>query len=148
MLETMIALLVLSIGLIGVASLQGRGQQFNHAAYVRTQAAFLAYDIMDRMRANQDNLDSNGNADDGGYKLAKDTCAETTIDCDQGACEPSKLTVYDLSKWCLAVADSLPLGSATIDWDKNKQMYTIKIQWTEDRSEKAKMKSQSWNIVP
>ncbi len=51
LLEALIALLVLSIGLLGLAALQTRGLAYSHDAYLRSQATFLAYDIIERMRA-------------------------------------------------------------------------------------------------
>ena len=50
MIEMLVALVILSVGLLGVAALQTRGQQFNYEAYIHTQATFLAYDLTDRMR--------------------------------------------------------------------------------------------------
>ena len=55
LIEVLIALLVLAIGLLGLAALQAQGLRFNHDAYVRTQATHIAYDIVDRMRANRAN---------------------------------------------------------------------------------------------
>ncbi len=52
LLEVLIALLVLSIGLLGLAGLQGTGLRYNHSAYLRSQATFQTYDMADRMRAN------------------------------------------------------------------------------------------------
>ena len=52
--EALIALLVLSIGLLGVAALQLIALQNNNNAMFRSQATYLAYDIADRMRANRD----------------------------------------------------------------------------------------------
>ncbi|WP_353571734.1 type IV pilus modification protein PilV [Candidatus Albibeggiatoa sp. nov. BB20] len=146
MLEMMIALLILSIGLIGIASLQARGQQFNHSAYVRTQVAFLAYDIMDRMRSNKDNLD-NGNADNGGYAFQEGSCPEVSVNCDKDVCIATDVVNYDLGNWCKSLASSLPLGKGIISWDNTDSLYTITISWTEDRSEDAEIKQQSWNIV-
>lgn len=42
MLEMLVALLILSVGLLGVATLQVRGQQFNQVGYLRTQATFFS----------------------------------------------------------------------------------------------------------
>ncbi len=53
LLEVLIALLILSIGLLGIAALQANTLRLNHGAYQRTQAIFLAYDMMDRLRANR-----------------------------------------------------------------------------------------------
>jgi type IV pilus assembly protein PilV len=52
LLEVLIALLVLSIGLLGLAALQTTGLRSNQMASMRTQATEAAYDITDRMRAN------------------------------------------------------------------------------------------------
>jgi type IV pilus assembly protein PilV len=51
--ESLIALLVLSIGLLGVAALQLTSLQANSGAFQRSQATFLAQDLADRMRANR-----------------------------------------------------------------------------------------------
>ena len=53
LLEVMIALLILSIGLLGLAALQATSLKINHGALLRTQATFLTYDMMDRLRANR-----------------------------------------------------------------------------------------------
>lgn len=146
LIEMMIALLVLSIGMLGIASLQARGQQFNHSAYVRTQAAFLAYDIMDRIRANTDNVIGNNNGDDGAYAVAAGSCPEASSNCHSASCTPEQIASYDLGAWCKALADNLPLGSGNITWDSDQRTYTINVLWTEDRSNDAAMKQQVWSL--
>ncbi|MFO1435948.1 MAG: type IV pilus modification protein PilV [Gammaproteobacteria bacterium] len=64
LLEAMIALLVLSIGLLGLASLQARSMQYNHDALVRGQATELIMDIFEKMRSR---------------RYAHNVSAETTI---------------------------------------------------------------------
>ncbi|MGH8194796.1 MAG: type IV pilus modification protein PilV [Woeseiaceae bacterium] len=51
--EILVALLILSIGLLGLAGLQTLSLRFNTSAYFRTQATTLAYSLADRMRANR-----------------------------------------------------------------------------------------------
>lgn len=53
MVEVLVALLILSIGLLGLAGMQTRSVQMNQSAAQSSQANFLAYDILDRMRANR-----------------------------------------------------------------------------------------------
>ncbi|MCS6948044.1 MAG: type IV pilus modification protein PilV, partial [Steroidobacteraceae bacterium] len=53
LIEALIAVLVLSIGLLGIAGLQLASLQTNSVAYQRSQATMLAYDLLDRMRANR-----------------------------------------------------------------------------------------------
>lgn len=52
LIEMLIALLVLSVGLLGLASLQSNGLRMNDSAYFRTQAVMLGYDMLERMRGN------------------------------------------------------------------------------------------------
>ena len=52
LIEMLIALVVLSIGLLGLASLQATSLRMNDSAYFRTQAVSLGYDIFERMRGN------------------------------------------------------------------------------------------------
>jgi type IV pilus assembly protein PilV len=53
MLEVLITLLVLSIGLLGMAALQARGQQAEMESYQRAQALILLEDMSNRMNANR-----------------------------------------------------------------------------------------------
>lgn len=53
LLEVLIATVVLSIGLLGLASLQTASLKNNNGALQRSQATIMAYDILDAMRANQ-----------------------------------------------------------------------------------------------
>ena len=52
LIEVMIAVLVLLVGLLGVAGIQIVSFQNNQGAYFRSQATFMASDFLDRMRAN------------------------------------------------------------------------------------------------
>ena len=54
LLEVLVAVLILSIGLLGLAGLQAYSLSANQGAELRSQATFLAYDMLDRMRANRD----------------------------------------------------------------------------------------------
>ncbi len=52
MLEVLIALTVLSVGLLGLAYLQTWGIRFSQESFYRSQATTIAYEFMDRIRAN------------------------------------------------------------------------------------------------
>ena len=52
LIEVLIAMLVLAVGLLGLAGLQATSLKNNQSAYNRSQATQLAYDIADRMRSN------------------------------------------------------------------------------------------------
>ena len=53
--EVLVALLILSTALLALVSMQTRSLQFNHGAYMRSQANIFAYDIMERIRINNPN---------------------------------------------------------------------------------------------
>jgi type IV pilus assembly protein PilV len=67
LLEVLVAVLVLAIGLLGMAGLQMTGMKSNNSAYLRSQASLLAYDITERMRANR-NAALSGSYDDCGHE--------------------------------------------------------------------------------
>lgn len=54
LLEVLIAVVILSIGLLGLAGLQVAGLRVNQGAMQRSQATMLAYDVLDRMRSDRD----------------------------------------------------------------------------------------------
>ena len=56
LIEVLVAVLVLSIGLLSLAALQGISLRNNHSAYLRTQANNIAYEVIDQMRAETDLL--------------------------------------------------------------------------------------------
>jgi type IV pilus assembly protein PilV len=99
LMEVMIAVLVLSLGLLGLAGLQATSLKANTSAAARGQATLLAYDIIDRMRANRDAAlagtynNTAGTAPTGG---ASD-CQANSATCDADA-----IAAYDLNQWkCL-----------------------------------------------
>ena len=118
LLEVLIALVVLSIGLLGIAGLQGVGLRSSHGAYLSSQASLLAYDMADRIRTNPQTV-----ATYHGFST-------TTVDCAAPPATP--LAAADLAQWACAVEALLPNGSGTIvgvaaaDGTIN---YTIAIQW-------------------
>jgi type IV pilus assembly protein PilV len=53
MIEMLIALLIIAVGLLGMAGLQAYSLKNNTSAYFRSQATILAYQLVDAMRANR-----------------------------------------------------------------------------------------------
>jgi type IV pilus assembly protein PilV len=127
LLEVLIALVVFSVGMLGLAGLQTLSLQFNTSAYYRTQATALAYGLADRMRANrQDALD-------GSYDAALEdpppACAA-----DGGA---GGTAAQDLAAWRNALACQLPNGTGAIA--ANGTAFTITVQWDDSHGVLAPM---------
>lgn len=94
--EVMIALLVISVGLLAVASLQLLSKRSNYDAAQRTTAAQLADDLMERMRANPAALINYVDATPvgGGSTAAPATVCEGAV-----VCTAEELAVYDVWQW-------------------------------------------------
>lgn len=67
LIEILITLLVLGVGLLGLAALQGISLQSGHTSYIRTQATNFAYEVADHARANRSLIESSGNIPNAGF---------------------------------------------------------------------------------
>jgi type IV pilus assembly protein PilV len=122
LLEVLIALVVLAIGLLGLAGLQATALKDNLSAYHRSQATIVAYDTIDRMRANLSAIDN--------YRTV--TPAQN-VNCIQvsNTCTPIIMTAHDLFELNATLLAVLPSASSTITTDGT--MYTITINWDDNR---------------
>lgn len=126
LLETLIALVVLSIGLLGLASLQIAALKVNHQSYQRTQAVILASDIIDRIRANPTGKTA-------GYYDTVSTSDMPTLtagQCITSSCNASQLAAFDIASWKSVVAKRLREGAASIGTTARRRVVTI--AWKED----------------
>lgn len=117
LLEVLIALVVLSIGLLGLAALQTTILRSSHSADLRTQATFLAYDMTDRLRANMDGLQS-------GYYVNANAASRSctyNADTDTAAsnCTANQIAENDIDEWDAAIARDLPSGVGVVCLDSS-----------------------------
>lgn len=112
LIEVLVALLVLSIGLLGLAALQTTGLAFNHQSYERTQAVLQAYDIIDRMRANKSETGGVINTAYNSVALGNQPTVE--VDCAAAECDGDQLAAYDINRWNAANATILAEGQGAI----------------------------------
>lgn len=115
MIEVLVAVVVLSIGLLGLAGLQSAGLTHNQSASFRSTATMMTYSILDSVRANR------AAAINGSYNIAP------------GASLPSGSTVpeQDLSNWLSELALRLPAGAGAINVNGN--VITVTVQWDDSR---------------
>lgn len=85
--EVLVALLLLSIAVLGFVALQVRAIVVSEEAAYNVQAMNLARDLSERMRMNRDGLAS--------YKLST---SGTPKACDTTYCSPAELAVYDYTQ--------------------------------------------------
>lgn len=151
--EVLITIVILSVGLLGVANLQMLGLNYNNNAYHRSQAVQLAYDIVERMRMNPDGVDA-GNYSGGSTaansaqslifnshsSVSSSPTLGTLTSCNETSyCNDANLAIFDLYEWRDAINDALPklddedgnpITSARIT-ALGGNRYSIFIQWGE-----------------
>jgi type IV pilus assembly protein PilV len=146
LLEVLVALVVLSIGLIGLAGLQSSSLRLNSSAYMRSQATALAYDMADRVRSNIDA----GTAYNDPTATEKSTCENAT------GCSAAEMAQHDMFHWNAQIADYLPSGAGTICLDSTPataacdgagDTYVIRVTWDDDRSGAADVNDPNENIL-
>ena len=127
LLEVVIAILVLAIGLLGLASLQAVSLQSNQSSQFRSQATNLAYEMADRMRSNREA------AREGDYDV---DLANSPPACIQSlALSQSSVAARDVAAWRNSLACLLPSGNGSIEVDDD--VVTIMVQWDDSRGEEA-----------
>lgn len=136
LLEVMVALLVLSVGLLGLAGLQTFSLKFNHQSYERTQATLLIYDVMDRIMANPTAAQA------GNFDLVPPGANAATYpapaSCQTTGCSTSDLANYDLNSWKLQLESSKVLAQGTGSvtrlnpGDLSGCIYDISVTWVEN----------------
>ena len=145
LLEVMIAVLVVSFGLLGVAALQVAGFKSNQTAQLRSTVVAQANDMADRMRANMTGVRT------GEYKAItnkdpiptdKPACASSFS--ATAGCSAKEMAAYDAFVWQTANRSLLPGGGGTVTKGKIKKPgdcaddsvdpsgdFSIKVIWTE-----------------
>ncbi|ADC63917.1 type IV pilus modification protein PilV [Allochromatium vinosum] len=120
LIEAMVTAVVLAIGLLGIAALQGAGLRANNDAKFQTLASDVAWDLADRMRANvHDYADENTSpyvtsaATNCGSSPSK-TCAMTPDDSPVD-CSSADMAAFDLYQVsCVNGVDLLPSGTLSV----------------------------------
>src|SRR5262245_19711464 len=124
LIEAMVSLVVLSVGMIGMAALYGQGLGAGRTALYRSQAINLAADMGDRIRTNRLGGAAYGAAAaDNGCDPAGGGGAD---------CTPAEMAAHDLFVWGPQVAQLLPNGVGTVQYAGGvPPTYTIQVTWQE-----------------
>ncbi|MCH8262060.1 MAG: type IV pilus modification protein PilV [Proteobacteria bacterium] len=107
LLEVLISMVVLSIGLLGIAGLQATSKRTSYEALQRTTAVMLTRDIIERMRTNPDQIAA--------YSGTVDTTTITHNDCGAATCTPVQLAAYDLFEWQQAILGASELSDTGVN---------------------------------
>ncbi|MDH4107883.1 MAG: type IV pilus modification protein PilV [Gammaproteobacteria bacterium] len=120
--EVLIALVIMSVGMLGIAGLYVHSMQAGRTSIFRHQAVTLAGDIADRIRANPR----------GGVAYM---AAAADFNCVGGGvdCSPAEMAQNDILLWEQQAAGSLPNGAVNIVFNNGvvPNTYQITVSWDE-----------------
>lgn len=120
LLEVLIAMLIFTFGMLGLAALQTFSVKANQSANFRSQATALAGTLLDNIRANRSNIsDYYSNA-------------YTTVDCDTAADDTDPAPALDLAMWRRQLACELPQGQGAIAPISTTEV-AVCIRWSDSR---------------
>ena len=122
--EILVTMIILAIGLLGLATLQTISLKNVNNSQFHSVATIYAYDMAERMRSNRLGVGQ------GSYNGI--TGAETDPNCT--GCNPSDMAQLDAFQWNDLIKQNpnkggLPEGVGTVT--KNGNLYQIKIAWKE-----------------
>ncbi|MGZ8249327.1 MAG: type IV pilus modification protein PilV [Methylomagnum sp.] len=136
LIEVLVAVVVLGVGLLGLAGLQVSGLYYNHSSSLRAQATLLASDIAERMQANPLGVLALSYHN----PVAEEIPACLTV----AGCTPAQMAQHDAFEWSRALSTQLPGGGGAICLDSTPNdgssgapacdgvgtIYAIKVWWT------------------
>lgn len=125
--EILVAVVVLAIGLLGLAGLQATSLRFNSSAYLRSQATNLAYEMADRMRANRQAA-MNGDYDPENFAPSPPACAAVV--------PAGTVAQQDIQAWRNALACTLPSGTGSIQRIAGN-IFRVTVRWDDSRGQAA-----------
>jgi type IV pilus assembly protein PilV len=120
MIEAMTALLVISIGLLGIATLQLTAMQQNSSALHQSKAVWAGYTMADRIRANSIRFANYSGID---------TSSSYSQDCMSSSCNSDQLVIADAAEWAVTVSD-LPNGRGQVT--SNADQLVVKVMWDDE----------------
>lgn len=124
--EVLVTVVILSIGLLGLAGLQLTGLRANGQAESRTAATWHAYDFADRMRANLTGASA------GNYDTVVGN--ETDPGCIATGCTAAELAQYDKWAWLQNIGNDPVLLSGTGRVTEDDGVFTVTVMWDESRT--------------
>lgn len=142
MLESLVAIVVMALGVLGLLGLQLRTLADTQTGVRRTQAIRLMEDLAERIRTNPRGLSL----------LDQYTCnwgdgeapALPSTDCMARACSSAELAAHDRSLWLQTVRRTLPLGDAAVflvadeTHAANRRQLGVMISWRENENTTAR----------
>lgn len=123
LIEVLVAVLILALGLLGMAGLQSKSLRANQSSYARSQAVMLSYYILDAMRADR------ASALLGNYN-------QTNV-CSAAAITGTALSDNNLRDWVESLRAALgdrPTTCGSVVCDGTTGVCTVGVIWDDERA--------------
>lgn len=159
LIEVLVTIIIVSIGLLGLAGLQINGLRANMSSEARSKATLLASDIIERMRANPLGIDNNQytNIDTAGLgcdgnppvPFCSSNSGGITLVTAPGGCTPAQMAAFDAWVWGCGmpvanadvqrggVTNQLINGAGSVSCNADPcipgSSYTVTVSWDERR---------------
>jgi type IV pilus assembly protein PilV len=133
LIEALVALLVLSVGLLGMVGLQTASVRYEQSSWARSAVATQISDIADRIRANPGATDTaylrTQSFEDERTEINTDSSTfNVNPDCASANCTPAELAAYDMAKWRSAINASIPQAVGFVSGSR-ATAYSVTIAW-------------------
>jgi type IV pilus assembly protein PilV len=137
LLEAVVAIVVFSVGVIGIASLLLTSMRANDATLLRTQSTILANELYEKVLANMPA------AELGTYNLAMSATMPTAseINCHSSSCSSAQMAAWDLATWGARVDGSLAKADVevAVDTSVDPAEITVKLKYKSLRENSGKV---------
>jgi type IV pilus assembly protein PilV len=133
LIEVLVSLIILALGMLGIAGMLLISNQANNSSYMKQQAIQSVYNIFDRIRANSKAaINGNYNINNIGTNGVPTAVPTPGVQCTASACTPTQLATYDRWSWLTTDVAQLPNGCGSITTapsSSGNTVLTITVQW-------------------
>lgn len=130
LIEILVAVLVLSIGFLGMAALQSKALSNNNSAMARSMGTIATYSILDAMRIDPDGVDA-GSYDD--LEVTVKVNNDDDLTCD-GVLTDGSLAAVNQQNWCTELGRLIGPGAVGRINALNGGNYEIAIEFDDSRA--------------
>lgn len=136
LIESLVAIVVASLGILGILGVQMRTLADTQTGVRRAQAIRLVEDLSERMKVNPNAL---GNASS--YLLSWSATPTAPADCKTAPCTSQQLAQYDLVQWRQSVVNQLPNSDVSVfavpdeTVANNNRQLGVMVSWRENEKD-------------
>lgn len=133
LIEVLVALVIVAVGLLGLAGMQVRGLSIQKDAHGRAIATQLALDLADRMRANRDPATAAPPAQYAFTTAYGGTAPTPGADCSVAVCDLAQQAQFDVAGWVGRISAALPGGWANVQSvvGTGDRVWDVTVMWAE-----------------